>query len=125
MGNRPIPAHAAFGLARISPGVYLYAVGNPSVEPSGPNRISSRAANVVVVNLGTLQLWAIVALLPPRQVQFPPGVSRLGPRLRSARLRYVASKPPLELARVRFPDVDPSLLRDGNGTRKASGPDSA
>lgn len=124
MGNRPIPTHAAFGIARTSPGIHLYGVGNPCVEPSGPNRISSRAANVAAVNLGILQLWAIVALVPPRQIQLPPGVSRLAPRLRSASLRHVESEPRLELARVRFPDVDPTVLFDGKNVPTASEPGS-
>ena len=120
MGQRPIPTHAAFAIARTSPGTYLYGVGNPTVEPSGPDRISSRAANVVAVNLGTLQLWAIVALLPPQHIQLPPGVSRLGPRLRYSHLVHVASKPRLDLARVRFPDVDPASVLDAIVTPRPS-----
>lgn len=124
MGKRPIPPYAAFGIGRTAPGIHLYGVGNPPTEPSGPNRISARAANVAAVNLGTVQLWAIVALLPPRRIQLPPGVSRVGPRLRSSQLRHVASKPRLELARVVYSDRDPIVLLDGNGPATASASDS-
>jgi hypothetical protein len=119
MGERAIPEHAVFGVARTSPGIHLYGIGNPTVEPVGPNRLSSRAANVAAVNLGSLQLWVVNPLVAPRRVQLPPGVSRLGPRLSSCRLRRVPSEPPLELARVVFLDLDPEADRHVASVRDA------
>lgn len=112
-GMRPIPTAARFGAARITPGFYLYAVGNPTVLPRGPDRLSSRAASVVAVNLGELQLWALVPLLPANQVRLPGSVSRLSSRLEGRRLRSAPAEPDLDAAVVVFPDVDAAdLLRD-------------
>lgn len=51
------PKNVQIGAARTDGDDVLWLVGNPTVLPTGPNRISSRAVNVAALNLGRLQLW--------------------------------------------------------------------
>ena len=53
------------GAARVNRCNTLWGAGNASLEPKGPTRISSRAVNVLALNLGELQLWSLFQLLNP------------------------------------------------------------
>jgi hypothetical protein len=82
-----VPEFAVAGAARTNNSTYLWGVGNPTVKPSGPDRISCRAVNVAGLNLGPLQLWVAIPIVPPDKLHLPRGVVALHPQLRSRGLR--------------------------------------
>jgi hypothetical protein len=78
---------------------YMWGAGNPSAEPTGPDRISCRSINVVALNLGALQLWVVMpVLVEPDELRLPRGVTRLHPYMRYRSLR------------TRPEDVDPTRV---------------
>lgn len=74
--NGPLK-HVRVAAAQTEDSSVLWGVGNPTVLPRGPDRISSRAINVASMNLGQLQLWVVVPLVPPDDIQLPAGVTPL------------------------------------------------
>ena len=81
-----LPDHVVAGAARTAPSTYIWGVGNPTVQPVGPQNISSRAINVAALNLGTLQLWVVIPMIKPVAVRLPRQVTRLNPHVRAAHL---------------------------------------
>lgn len=82
-----VPDGVVAGAARVNDSSMLWGTGNPTVVPSGPDRISCRAVNVAAFNLGSLQLWVAVPLVAPDSLRLPKGVTRLNHQLRSRSLR--------------------------------------
>jgi hypothetical protein len=80
--------HVTIGVARTTGSPYIWGAGNPTVIPSGPDQTSCRAVNVAAVNLGTLQLWVVIPVLPPERVELPPGVLPLGANLPFGLVRF-------------------------------------
>lgn len=78
--------HVRVAAARTTDSSVLWGVGNPTVQPSGPDRISSRAVNVASMNLGQLQLWVVVPIVAPDGVHLREGVAPLHEDLTSAGL---------------------------------------
>lgn len=76
-----MPAHAVGGAAKVGRSQYVWGTGNATVSPTGPDLINSRSINVTAVNLGPLQLWAVVPIVKPDWVVLPKGVTRLHQRL--------------------------------------------
>lgn len=86
------------GAARTTGSPYIWGVGNPTVTPSGRDQISCRAVNVAALNLGTLQLWAVIPVLRPERVELPAGVLPLRAHFPFGALRF------------RSGDVDPETV---------------
>lgn len=82
-----VPDEVVAGVARTNDSSVLWGAGNPTVVPSGPDRISCRAVNVAAFNLGSLQLWVAVPFARPDALRLPKGVVELHPQLRSRSLR--------------------------------------
>lgn len=76
-----LPDHVVGGAAKVGRSRYIWGTGNATVSPTGPDLLNSRAINVAALNLGPLQLWAVVPLFKPEQIVLPKGVTRLHPRL--------------------------------------------
>lgn len=93
-----VPDHVYVGAARIVGARTYWGAGNPTVRGTGADLISSRAVNVAAFNLGLLQLWVALPVVPPDRLTPPRGVTRLNARLRSGALRN------------RIADVDPTQL---------------
>jgi hypothetical protein len=86
---------ASYTTLRDSTGLpYLYAFGNPTVHPSGPDQLNSRTAGVIVITLGPVELWATVAPLSPERVTLPARVSPLTAHSQFRTLRVRGSEPP-------------------------------
>jgi hypothetical protein len=68
--------HVVVGAARTRLANFGWGVGNPTVTPSGPDRISCRMVNVMVLNLPPLQLWTVIPIVRPDRVTLPPNVWR-------------------------------------------------
>ena len=81
------PDHVHVAAARTNNGRMVWGAGNPTVQAAGPNRMSSRVINVAAFNLGPIQLWAIIPIIPPDHLQLPPGVKRLHANLCSRALQ--------------------------------------
>lgn len=93
------PEGVTIGGARVNGSPYLWGAGNPTVEPTGPDRISCRAINVVALNLGALQLWVVMPIVvQPDELHLPRGVTKL-----HAHVRYRS-------LRTRPPNVDPTQV---------------
>lgn len=86
LANGEVP-DILIGGARASRTDQAWGAGNASVEPVGPDRISSRAVNVLALTLGELQLWGVLPVIQPDDVHLPPGVQRLLPNSKSRSLR--------------------------------------
>ncbi len=56
----------------------VWGAGNPTVRPAGPDRISSRAVNVLGLNLGALQLWTALPIISPRRLATSASSQGLG-----------------------------------------------
>lgn len=76
-----VPDHVVGGAAKVGSSQYVWGTGNATVSPTGPDLLNSRAINVTALNLGQLQLWAVVPIVKPETVVLPKGVTRLHPRL--------------------------------------------
>jgi hypothetical protein len=93
------PPDVTIGAARVAASPYIWGAGNPTVEPTGPDRVSCRAINVVALNLGVLQLWVVMPVVAqPDELRLPQGVTRIHPQLRYRSLRS------------RHADVDPTQV---------------
>ena len=104
------PPDVTIGAARVAASRYIWGAGNPTVEPTGPDRITCRAINVVALNLGALQLWVVMPVVArPDELRLPRGVTRVHPQLRYRSLRG------------RHADVDPTQVaaRYSDGTTEA------
>lgn len=66
--------HVVAGIALSTQTDLLWAVGNPSVLPRGPNNISCRAVNAAALNLGPLQLWIAMPIVAPDRLNLPTEV---------------------------------------------------
>jgi hypothetical protein len=75
------PNHVVGGAAKVGRSQYVWGTGNATVSPTGPDLLNARAINVTALNLGPLQLWAVVPIVKPERVVLPKGVIRLHPRL--------------------------------------------
>jgi hypothetical protein len=69
----------------------LWGVGNASVDPVGPDRISTRAVNVAALNLGEVQFWVVMPFIPADEIRLPAGVLELRPGLKVSQLAYRAA----------------------------------
>ena len=94
-----VPNHVYAGAARTNGRRYVWGAGNPTVRPTGPDRVSCRAINVAAVNLGSLQLWVAIPVVRPGELRMPRGVASLNPQLRSGSLR------------TRSGNLDPSSIK--------------
>lgn len=86
LANGEVP-DIVVGGARASQMDQVWGAGNASVEPVGHDRISSRAVNVLALNLGELQLWGVLPVIRPDDLRLPSGVQPLSPNSRSRSLR--------------------------------------
>lgn len=76
-----VPSHVLGGAAKVGRSRYVWGTGNATVSPTGPDLLNSRAINVAALNLGPVQLWAVIPIVKPERVAFPRGVIRLHPRV--------------------------------------------
>jgi len=90
LASGDVPGDVTIGAARVAASrhAYVWGAGNATVEPKGPDRISSRAVNVVALNLGELQLWVVMPVIAkPDELRLPRGVIRLHSQVRYGSLR--------------------------------------
>ena len=58
-----VPNHVRGGAAKVGKSRYVWGTGNATVLPTGPDLLNSRAINVTALNLGPVQLWAVVPIV--------------------------------------------------------------
>jgi hypothetical protein len=86
-----VPELVVAGAARATGDRVLWGVGNASVDPVGPDRISTRAVNVAALNLGEVQFWVVMPFIPADEIRLPAGVLELRPGLKVSQLAYRAA----------------------------------
>ncbi len=112
LGEGNVPDGVVGGALAGKGSMTLWGAGNATVEPAGPDRISSRAVNVVALNLGALQLWGVFPFVRPDAVVLPSGVLRLSARSTFRRLRSRRGGLDPALVAVRYSDATTEAFQD-------------
>jgi hypothetical protein len=98
------------GVGRANDADFAYGFGNPTIRSTAEHPPSARSAGVAAMNLGSLQLWAVVPWIRSGRVQLPAGLTVLNSRTRANQLRTVPRVPQTERVVVDFGSLDAEEL---------------
>lgn len=98
------------GAGKASDPDFAYGFGNPTIRSTAQHPPSVRSAGVAAMNLGSLQVWAVVPWIRSGRVQLPPGLTVLNSRTRANQLRSVPRVPETDRVVVDFGSLDAEEL---------------